>query len=297
MNLRDLRYIVAVADLNSFVHAAERCFISQPTLSMQIKKLEDSLGVQLFERSNKKVMVTEVGMLIVASARKILEEADNIKQLAEQAHDPLSGNLRFGAFPTLATYLLPGLVPLIKQALPRIRLILVEEKTDILLDQLKSGTIDMALLALPVADDSLQITALFDDTFFLAVNSEHAFADRPYVSQNELEGQSLLLLEEGHCLRGHALQVCQLTGAEEQQDVRATSLETLRQMVRAGTGMTFMPNIAVRPVDEGVRYIPFDSPAPKRTIALVRRKTCVREVLVAELVGLIQQAAAVKNVV
>ena len=286
MNLRDLHYLVAVADLNSFVQAAERCCISQPTLSMQIKKLEDSLGVKIFERNNKKVMATEVGAEIIASARRVLQEADSIKQIALSAQDPLSGNLRLGAFPTLSTYLFPALVPLIKQELPRIRLILIEEKTDVLIQQLKNGILDMALMALPIQDEFLESCFLFEDEFFLAVGDDHAFAEKTSVGLSDLVGQSLLLLDEGHCLRGQALTVCQISGAIEQQDVRATGLETLRQMVHAGTGITFMPKIARREND-GIRYIPFAPPAPTRSIGLFWRKTSERKLLISELARLI----------
>lgn len=287
MNLRDLNYLIAVADLRSFVQAAEHCHISQPTLSTQIKKLEDRLGVQIFERSNKRVLLTEAGEHIVETARQILREVDHIKELAENARDPLAGNLRIGAFPTLSTYIFPSLVPLIKQALPRIRLILVEEKTDALIRQLKNGQIDMALLALPVFDDILQTEALFDDEFLLAVADDHRLASATSVRQTDLAGQQLLLLDEGHCLRGHALQICQLSGAKEEHDVRATGLETLRQMVRAGTGITFMPRIAISGNDEGIRYIPFQAPAPSRTIGLVWRKTSARSHLTTEIIHLI----------
>lgn len=287
MNLRDLHYLTAVADLRSFVQAAEHCHISQPTLSTQIKKLEESLGVQIFERSNKRVLLTEAGEHIVDQARQVLLQVDQIKELAESARDPLAGNLRIGAFPTLSTYIFPDLVPLIKQTLPRIRLILVEEKTDELIRQLKNGQIDMAMLALPVFDDLLQTQVLFDDEFLLAVADDHALASNASISQADLAGHQLLLLDEGHCLRGHALQICQLNGAEEEQDVRATGLETLRQMVRAGTGITFMPRIAIRNNDEGIRYIPFQAPAPNRTIGLVWRKTSARSHLTEEIIKLI----------
>ena len=279
MNLRDLRYLVAVADLRSFIQAADQCFISQPTLSTQIKKMEDTLGVQIFERTNKKVMPTEVGERIIASARRILLEVNTIEDLAEQAQDPLAGNFRLGAFPTLSTYIFPGLVPKIRQALPKLRLILIEEKTDTLIEQLKQGQLDAALLALPIHDDYLEIQALFEDEFYLAVANDHPMAMGASVGQSDLCGQQLLLLDEGHCLRGQALQICQLNQAEEQQDVRATGLETLRQMVRAGTGITFMPKIAIREPEEGIRYIPFEEPAPKRTIALTWRKTSARKEL------------------
>lgn len=290
MNLRDLHYLIAVADLRSFVQAAERCFISQPTLSTQIKKMEDSLGVQIFERTNKKVLPTELGEKIIASARQILKEVDHIKEMAEIAQDPLAGNLRLGAFPTLSTYIFPQLVPLIKQAMPKIRLILVEEKTDFLLQQLKSGQMDAALLALPIIDDHLETQHLFDDEFLLAVAPDHPFATNSVIDPKELADQELLLLDEGHCLRGHALQICQTYHADEQQDVRATGLETLRQMVRAGTGMTFMPRIAIRENDDGICYLPFTKPEPKRSIGLVWRKTSNRIELIKQLSQLIQTA-------
>ncbi len=277
MNLRDLRYLVAVADLRSFNQAAEQCFISQPTLSMQIKKMEESLGVVIFERNNKKVLPTELGQHIIASARRILLEVDCINQLAHNAQNPLAGNFRLGAFPTLATYIFPDLIPLIREALPALRLILVEEKTDELLRQLTTGVLDAALLALPIESDSLLETkVLFEDEFMLAVAPGHPFATYECISQADLFHQKLLLLDEGHCLRGQALQFCRLHHAEEQEDVRATGLETLRQMVRAGTGITFIPKIAIREQEAGICYVPFANPAPKRTIGLVWRKTSSR---------------------
>jgi len=283
MNLRDLHYLIAVADLRSFGQAAERCFISQPTLSTQIKKLEEALGVQLFERSNKKVLPTEIGERIIASARRILKEEQTIRELAATAQDPLAGNLRLGAFPTLAPYLFPQLVPIIRRELPKIRLMLIEEKTDALLRQLSSGQIDAALLAMPVEDESLHITPLFEDEFLLAFACGHPLAEKTFVKPDDLNGLSLLLLDEGHCLRGQALQVCRMAGISEEQDVRATSLETLRQMARAGTGITLIPAIAVREED-GLCYRPFQAPQPSRTIALVWRKTTARRVLFEKLV-------------
>jgi LysR family hydrogen peroxide-inducible transcriptional activator len=279
MNIRDLRYLVAVADLHSFNQAADQCFISQPTLSTQIKKMEDSLGVQLFERTNKKVMTTEIGEQVVASARRILLEIANIEQLAENAQNPLAGNFRLGAFPTLAPYIFPGLVPKIKQVLPDIRLILIEEKTDVLISQLKQGQLDAALIALPIEDDYLEHRLLFDEEFYLAVPTDNPLAQRNSLAQSDLYNRQLLLLDEGHCLRGQALQICQINQAEELEDVRATGLETLRQMVKAGTGITLMPKIAIREAEEGISYVPFGCPAPKRSIGLVWRKTSVRNEL------------------
>lgn len=288
MNLRDLDYLVAVAELRSFVQAAERCFVSQPTLSTRIKKVEKSLGVQIFERTNKRVMPTELGEQIIASARRILDEVEDIKALAKNAQDPLAGSFRLGAFPTLSTYIFPNLVPLIKQKLPRVKLILIEEKTDLLIQQLRQGGCDAVLLALPIHEDFVEVREMFDDEFKLAVAEDNPFANRKTIKPSELAQQQILLLDEGHCLRGQALQVCQINGAEEQQDVRATGLETLRQMVRAGTGITFMPQIAIREPDEGIRYIPFDDPVPSRSIGLVWRKTSARTELIRQLLDLIR---------
>lgn len=290
MNLRDLKYIVAVAEFKSFVKASEHCFVSQPTLSMQIKKLESSLGVKIFERNNKHVIVTEVGNAIIAKAEAILQEASLIEELARNAQNPLAGNFRLGAFPTLASYILPDLVPLISNKLPDLRLILIEEKTDTLIQQLKDGVIDAALLASPIEEDFLVSTTLFDDTFKLAVSSLHALSKRAQVTPSDLNGEPLLLLDEGHCMRDQALQFCQLNDTKEAQNVRATSLETLRQMVRANTGITFIPDIAIREKDSKIHYIPFENPQPKRTICLVWRKTNPRIRLMTELTQLIQGA-------
>jgi LysR family hydrogen peroxide-inducible transcriptional activator len=290
MNLRDLSYLVAVADLRSFIQAADQCCISQPTLSTQIKKMEEGLGVKIFERSNKRVLPTELGEQIIASARRVLLEVDHIKEIAENAQNPLSGNFRLGAFPTLSTYLFPELVTRIKQSLPELRLILIEEKTKILITQLKQGKIDAALIALPIKEDLLVTETLFDDEFKLAVASNNPLAKKKHINPSDLLDQQILLLDEGHCLRGQALQICQLNGAEEQQDVRATGLETLRQMVRAGTGITFMPQIAINEAEQGIDYIPFSPPAPKRTIALVWRKTSTRSILMEQLIKLISKA-------
>lgn len=287
MNLRDLKYLVAVADLRSFVQAAEQCFISQPTLSTQIKKMEDALNVQIFERSNKKVIPTQTGEAIIASARRIQHEVEQIHELAAMAQNPLAGNLRLGAFPTLATYIFPTLVLAIKQQLPQLRLILIEKKTDQLIQDLKEGHLDAALLALPVTVDALHEEFLFNDTFRLAVAPDHPLAKKNVIKPADLRHQSLLLLDEGHCLRGQALQICQLNNAEEQQDVRATGLETLRLMVKAGTGITFFPEIAIDEKETDIRYLPFCEPAPHRNIGLVWRKTSVKTVLLQKLSALI----------
>lgn len=287
MNIRDLQYFAAVADLEHFGQAAERCFVSQPTLSGQIKKLEAELDVTLFERNNRHVMLTETGAEILRSANRILREVETIHDVAKSQRDPLSGKFRLGAFPTLAPYLLPEIVPGVKESLPNIRLILIEEKTAVLIDKLLAGEIDAALLALPIHETQLETTPLFDDEFLLAVSNDHALADRNDVNQKSISEYPLLLLEEGHCLRDQALEVCSLNRIAEDQEFRATSLETLRQMVKAGTGITFMPQIAVQENEPGIAYIPFSGRPPKRTIGLVWRRTTARRQLIERFVELL----------
>lgn len=284
MNLRDLHYLVAVADLLNFSHAAEQCHISQPTLSAQIKKLEEYLDVQIFERTNKKVMLTTIGEQIVTRARSILRDEAEIKDIAQNAHDPFSGTFKLGAFPTLAPYLFPKIVPLIKTNMPNLKLMLIEEKTAALLEQLSRGEIDAAFIALPLKDEKLESEHLFNDPFLLAVPEDHELTQASKVDQRILQQYPLLLLDEGHCLRDQALDVCQLHDGKENQEFRATSLETLRQMIKAGSGITLIPRIALGQNDEGIRYLPFREPVPSRDIGLLWRKTSARTTLMHALV-------------
>lgn len=286
MNIKDLKYLVAISELNSFVKAANQCCISQPTLSIQVKKLENKLGITIFERTNKKVSTTDIGKQIIIEAKMILEKVERIKSIANLAKDPFVGDFRLGAFPTLSTYIFPNLVMPIKNDLPNIKLILIEEKTTKLLQQLKDGIIDAVFLALPINDDSLSSQHIFYDEFKLAVSPDNALASKKYIKLSDLHNIPLLLLDEGHCLRGQALQVCQQVGAKEQQDVRATGLEMLRQMVKAGTGITFMPNIAIQETDTNICYIPFKKPAPQRNIGLVWRKTTTKQQIIKKIIKL-----------
>jgi len=286
MNLRDLEYLVAVADRKHFGKAAEHCHVSQPTLSMQLKKLEEYLGVQLFERTNKHVMITEAGEKIAERARQILRNAEEIKEIGKTAQDCYAGDFRLGAFPTLAPYFLPLAVPKITKKFPKLKLLLIEEKTEQLLDGLKAGSMDAALIALPIKDDDLESAPLFNDPFFLAVPLGHPLAKRKSINQNEIKGEHLLLLEDGHCLRSQALEVCSMIGASEQQDFRATSLETLRQMVASGIGITLIPKLAMKKND-GIAYIPFAKSAPSRTIGLVWRKTSARKSCIEAMIGIL----------
>lgn len=289
MNLRDLQYLTAVAEHLHFGKAALACHVSQPTLSMQLKKLEEYLGVQLFERTNKNVMLTPTGRSITARAKSLLEEAGAIRQIARAAGNPLGGEVRLGVFPTLAPYLLPSLVPKVKAGLPDINLLLTEDKTPEIIRLLTEGRLDCALLALPAAAEGVTATALFTEPFLLAVPASHALAARGTVRKQDLAPYALLLLEEGHCLREQALDVCHAIGIGEANNFRATSLETLRHMVAAGNAMTLIPRLAVQENDALVRYLPFEPPAPSRTIGLVWRQTSARTPLFNALAALLQQ--------
>jgi LysR family transcriptional regulator, hydrogen peroxide-inducible genes activator len=285
MNLRDLKYLVSVAKEQHFARAAKASFISQPTLSMQIKKLENELGVQIFERSQKSFLVTKVGKEILAKAEIILREAEEIKNIARNSKDPFSGELRIGAFPTLASYFFPKILGKISKKFPKLKLFLVEEKTEVLLQKLQEGEIDAAFIALPIEARDFQVEEIFSEPFLLAVPKNHALAKNKKIQAKNLKNQKLMLLEDGHCMRSQALEVCDIVGAFEQQDFKASSLETLRQMVEIGVGITLMPEIAIRK-DDKIAYLEISN-APKRTIGLVWRKSSARELLMRELVKLI----------
>jgi len=272
MNIRDLKYLVALSETKHFRKAAEQCYVSQPALSMQIQKLEDSLGITLFERSNREVIITDIGREIINKAKELLLIEKEIYEIADNLKNPLSGNLRIGAFPTLAPYIFPKIVPKIHAELNELKLFLIEEKTNNLIYKLENGEIDIALLALPIENTNLDYIELFDDYFYLAVSQNHKLASKKNITYDELSNTKLLLLEEGHCLRNHALDVCSIIGINEKEDFRATSLETLRQMVIADIGITLIPEIAKKNNDN-IIYIPFIENNPKRTIAIVYRKT------------------------
>lgn len=277
MNLRDLDYLVAVADHRHFGKAAEACFVSQPTLSTQLKKLEQELGVELVERNPRNITLTGAGERIVERARLILGEAEDIRTIARSAQDPESGTIRLGLFPTLAPYLLPHVVPTIRTRFPHLELLLVEEKTEVVIDRLQAGKLDAGVMALPVHGEQLHQQFLFAEDFVLAVPADHPLArTKGKVGLSVLARENVLLLEEGHCLRDQALSVCQLAGASERTGFRATSLETLRQMVAAGVGVTLLPEMAVQPPvapSKDIRILRFEEPVPRRQIAMFWRRT------------------------
>lgn len=279
MNLRDLEYLVALDELRNFHHAAERCFVTQPTLSGQIRKLEDELGVQLVERTRRSVAMTPVGQEVVQCALRILAEAKEIEEIAQTFNDPLRGRIRLGLIPTLAPYLLPKIMSALHQRLPELKLFLYEEQTHRLLERIRAMELDAILLALPVDQHGLEVIELFEEPFLFAVSQEHRLANKPTAQISDLCGETILLLEEGHCLRGQALEVCALAEASESSEFQGTSLETLRHMVSIGMGVTLFPKLAATEAAGSggkIHYLPFQASAPSRKIGLLFRKTSRR---------------------
>ena len=276
MNFRALQYFVKLAELKHFSNAANACFVSQPTLSTQIQKLEDELGVTLVERAPRQIMLTPIGEDIAHRARHVLRDIEHIKDAARRSKDPETGTIKLGIFPTLAPYLLPHVIPVICQRYPELRLQLAEEKTEEILNMLDQGRLDAGLLALPVEEHGMEMEILFEEPFVTAMPASHPLTEKQFINLSDLEGEELLLLEEGHCLRQHALAVCALAGAHERLDFHATSMETLRQMVAANAGVTLMPVLSVKPPIPSIDTIalrPFAPPAPSRTIAIVWRSS------------------------
>ncbi|MFL6578250.1 MAG: LysR substrate-binding domain-containing protein [Povalibacter sp.] len=274
-----MRYFVALADTRHFGKAAERSFVSQPTLSAQIKKLENYLGVQLIERQPRKVTLTETGQKILPLARRILQESEEIVSLARHEHDPLSGKLKVALIPTIGPYLLPLVTRKLRKQLPALKLMLYEYQTEPLLERLREGEIELGILALPVPYDGLETRELYQEAFTVAVPHQHALAKKQSVKLDDLTGENLLLLEDGHCLRDQALDVCSKIDVKENEDYRATSLETLRQMVAAGLGITLLPELATRGPfgsGHGLAVKSFARPIPTRTVGAVWRKSSAR---------------------
>ena len=280
MNLRDLEYLVAVAEERHFHRAAERCFVSQPTLSGQLKKLEQELGILLIERSNRQVAMTEAGLAIVEHARRALAETAAIKDAAKNYQDPMTGDIRVGIIPTIAPYLLPIIMPHLHNHFKNLKLWLYEYQTHVCLEKLQKAELDFLILALPIEKHNFTELNLFREPFRLALNREQLLAKKKQINLGDIAKHKLLLLEEGHCLRGHILDVCLVAGVQEQTDFQATSLETLRHMVGEGMGMTLMPELAVpkkMSKADDIRYIEFSDPKPNRQIGMLYRKNSYRE--------------------
>jgi LysR family hydrogen peroxide-inducible transcriptional activator len=278
MTLQELRYLVAVAEASSFSEAAAKCFVTQPTLSTQLKKLEEYLGARLFERTNKSVHTTPVGEKIVERARQVLAECDAISELARTHRDPYAEPFRLGIIATLGPYLLPRLLPAIAKNLPRLKLIIQEGLTADLLGRLSGHALDGVILALPVSEPNLCQSVLFEEPFWLACRRDHPLGKKRTVRESDLAGYTVLLLSEGHCLRDQALSLCSHNYApdlDRDDSYRATSLETLRHLVAAGFGYTLLPALALKEeLSKGaaVKAVRFDSAKARRTIGLVWRR-------------------------
>jgi LysR family hydrogen peroxide-inducible transcriptional activator len=276
VTLTELRYIVAVARERHFGRAAEASFVSQPTLSVAVKKLEEELGVMLFERGPGEVTITPAGQKIVAQAQRVLEEASRIKDLAAAGRDPLAGALRLGAIYTIGPYLLPKLIPILRRVAPAMQLHIQENFTHRLADALKSGEVDVILIALPFDEPGIDTRAVYDEPFFVAVPKGHPWEGRKRVTAEELTRESLLLLGEGHCFRDQVLEFCH---TPRTRAIEGGSLETIRQMVASGVGVTVLPATSVNPTPAAadlIRILPFGKPVPSRRVGLAWRRSFPR---------------------
>ncbi len=285
MTLTELKYIVAVAREKHFGHAAEACFVAQPTLSVAIKKLEDELGVVIFERGGSEISMTPLGAQIVAQAERVLEQTAAIKEIAKQNKDPLAGPLRLGVIYTIAPYLLPSLVKTMIERVPQMPLVLQENFTARLIELLRQGELDAAIMALPFPDQGLMVQPLYDEPFVVAVPKHHEWAERKSINAEELKVETMLLLGSGHCFRDQVLEVCpemsrySTSGDGIARTFEGSSLETIRHMVASGIGITVLPQASVPDMqakDGMLRYVPFSAPGPSRRVVIAWRKSFTR---------------------
>lgn len=287
-----LEYLVAVARTKNFRRAAEELYVSQPSLSSQIQKLETQLGIKLLERDRRRVLVTPTGERVVELAKEILTRCDELVGTAQGQFDKLHGELRLGIIPTIAPYVLPKVLPHVRAAYPELRLMVREDQTERLLQQLRDGRLDLLLLAKEAELGQIATLSLFQDPFYAVLPPGHALAASERVRLDQLADEELLLLEDGHCLRNQALDVCRQVGAREFGDFRATSLPTLVQMVAGGIGVTLLPETALEREVGGpncdVVVRPIEEPAPFRTICFAWRPGTVREAEYAQLAELIE---------
>lgn len=291
MNIRNLEYLIALTEEKHFGKAARRCHISQPTLSMQFRKLEEELGVHILERRGRRFLLTPQGQEVAEKAREILKLVAELYVVGSNPADQLCLSVRLGLFPTIAPYLLPIVMPRFKALYPQLPLHLVEEKSASLLAQLEHGALDAAMLALPRCESWIATEELFTEPFMLALPEVHPLAARNHILVEEIAADSLLLLDEGHCLREQSLDVCRRIGVGESQNYRATSLTTLLQMVASGAGVTFVPQLACMQPSPGICFIPLRNPTPTRTLALCWRNTSSRTHLMKTLAKEVSLAA------
>lgn len=299
MTLTELRYITAVARLNHFGRAAQDCFVSQPTLSVAVRKLEEELGVTLFERNRSSVTVTPIGAKIVEQSRRVLEEAERIKTLAATDQDQLAAPLKLGVIYTVGAYLIPHLLPGLKAAAPRMQLRLTENFTDRLTQQLKNGDIDAAIVSLPFAESGIVTRSLYGEPFVVALPRGHDLAGKQQLTSTDLNDETILLLGARNCFRDQVMEFCPACaagtggdGTEIQQTLEGSSIETIRQMTAAGAGITLLPVTSAQPdssLSELLEIRPFVEPAPARVIVLAYRRSFPRPEAIAVL------ADAVRN--
>lgn len=273
MNIRDFEYLVALSEHRHFRKAAEACFVSQPTLSGQIRKLEDELGTALLERSSRRVLFTEAGLQLVEQAKKILQEVKTFKDMASGQNGAMTGPINIGFIPTLGPYLLPRIIPALKKEYPELELYLHEAQTSQLVKKLEEGQLDCLVLAAVEETEPFKEIEIYQEPLSVAVPSHHEWADKEVLDMSLLSGRTVLALGDGHCLRDQALGFCFAAGAKDDERFKATSLETLRNMVAAGAGITLLPQLALPQEHErdGVCYIKAINPVPSRTIVLVYR--------------------------
>jgi LysR family hydrogen peroxide-inducible transcriptional activator len=274
LTLRDLEYLVSVADHEHFGKAAAACHVSQPALSAQIRKVEDIVAVQLFERSNRSVAITPQGRAVVAQARVVLEEARKIGEVAGKAQRPLTGSLRLGLIATVGPYLMPHLLPPLRKAFPKLDLYLREGLTEQLLGELKAGQLDAVIASDTFSDPTLRVLPLFFEPFVLAVPRGHPLSSKPRISGRDLRGEEMILLEDGHCLRDQTLDICPANRRGRIRQFQATSLETLRHLVATGSGYTLIPELAVREdrqLKSLIKYRRFEDKPVGRNIILTCR--------------------------
>lgn len=283
MNLRAFEYLLALKKHGGFHRAAEACHVSQPALSIQIKKFEQELGIQLLERNPKGFFFTPAGEEVLARARIVMQQVSEIEALAEVWDDPYAGQISIGAFPTLAPYYFPQIIDHLTECYPELQINLVEEKTHILLERLKAGTIDAAFLAVPEEHDELEHGTIFSEPFYVGVAPTSPLAKQKTITPEKLAQEKLLLLEEGHCLRGQALEFCSTAGIGETLNFRASSMETLLQMISMGRAVSLIPDCVARRNPQ-LHYLKLRGGGAARTLALFWRKSSVRRDLMLELV-------------
>lgn len=290
MKLSALRYLVAFADQLSFSRAAEQCQVSQPSLSVALQRLEDELGVTLIERGKHHMGLTEVGERVVVQARKSLEEVGRIETVAQSGRDPLSGTFRLGVIHTIAPYLLPDLVPALRQVAPDLTLYIEESMTALLADYLKYGTIDAAIVALPFDIPGIETRALYDEAFEVVVPKGHPWAGRTHIAANEIGTEDVLVLKAGNCFREQVLDACPEISHNDASMRQGHSIETIRAMVASGYGVSVLPKSALSDLytSDLVVSIPFEAPAPLRRVALAWRRSSAHEQVVQALVAAVQ---------